>query len=110
VKKLLSIVLIAILVLNTLGYYGIFLGMHYRNDRIMTKALDSDNYDQAEAITINVAVSIPYMPDQSDFQRVEGKFEHQGELYRMVKQRYAKDTLTRTQKSKKSAHTISNSR
>lgn len=60
----------------------------------MMKALDSDNYDQAQAITLKVAVSIPYMPDQADFHRIEGKFEYQNQLYRIVKQRYAKDTLT----------------
>jgi hypothetical protein len=34
------------------------------------------------------------MPDQPDFYRVNGQFEHNGEFYRMVKQKYAKDTLT----------------
>ena len=60
----------------------------------MSKALDSDNYDPVNTITIKVHVSIPYMPDQRDFERVTGEFEDDGELYRMVKQRYAKDTLT----------------
>ncbi len=80
--------------LNTLGYYGVFLGMRFKNDLAMKKVLDSGNYDSSQAITIKVAVSIPYMSDQSEFERVEGKFEHQGNLYRKVKQRYAKDTLT----------------
>jgi hypothetical protein len=34
------------------------------------------------------------MPDQKDFDRVEGEFIHGGELFRLVKQRYAEDTLT----------------
>lgn len=86
--------MIGILTLNVLGYYGVFLGMHYRNDIAMRKALDADNYDQSHEITIKVAISIPYKPDQAEFKRVDGKFEHEGELYRLVKQRYAKDTLT----------------
>lgn len=93
-KKSLSILLIGILALNVFGYYGIFLGMQYRNDRAMRKAFDSDSYDQSREITIKVPVSIPYMPDQPDFERVNGKFEYQGEFYRLVKQRYSKDTLT----------------
>jgi hypothetical protein len=80
--------------LNALGYYGIFLGMQYKNDLAMTKALDSDNYDREQVITLKVPVSIPYMPDQADFNKIEGKFEHQGQLYRIIKQRYAQDTLT----------------
>ncbi|HEY9488354.1 MAG TPA: hypothetical protein VIQ51_08480, partial [Chryseosolibacter sp.] len=59
-----------------------------------SKALDADIYDQSNSLTLKVAVSIPYMPDQSAFERVTGQFAHQGELYRLVKQRYAKDTLT----------------
>jgi hypothetical protein len=77
-----------------MGYYGVFLGLHLKNDIAMSKALDSDIYDPSKTVTIKVAVSIPYMPDQSDFERVNGQFEHNGELYRMVKQRYAEDTLT----------------
>jgi hypothetical protein len=77
-----------------MGYYGVFLGLHLKNDIAMSKALDSDLYDQSNTITLKVAVSIPYMPDQTEFDRVNGQFEHNGELYRMVKQRYAKDTLT----------------
>lgn len=93
-KRSFAIILIVILLLNVLGYYGAFLGMHYSNDLAMTKALDSDDYERSQAVTIKLAMSIPYMPDQTEFTRVEGDFEHEGELYRMVKQRYARDTLT----------------
>lgn len=93
-KRIISITFAAIILLNTMGYYGVFLGLQYQNDLAMSKALDADNYDQSETITLKVPVSMPYMPDQSDFSRVDGQFEHNGELYRMVKQRYAKDTLT----------------
>ena len=93
-KRIIPIALVLILLLNTMGYYGIFLGLHYRNDIAMSKALDSDTYDQSKTITLKIPVSLPYMPDQSGFERVHGQFEHNGEMYRMVKQRYAKDTLT----------------
>jgi hypothetical protein len=80
--------------LNIMGYYGVFLGLHLNNDLKMSSALDADIYNQSNTITIKVAVAIPYMLDQSDFSRVNGQFKHNGELYRMVKQRYANDTLT----------------
>lgn len=93
-RRIVSISFVLIILLNTLGYYGVFLGLHYQNDVAMSRALDSDNYDQSKTITIKVPLSIPYMPDQTDFDRVSGEFEHNGELFRLVKQRYAKDTLT----------------
>jgi hypothetical protein len=77
-----------------MGYYGVFLGLHLKNDIAISKALDADTYDPSNTITLKVAVAIPYMPDQPDFNRVDGQFKHNGELYRMVKQRYAQDTLT----------------
>ena len=93
-KRVVSIAFGLMILLNTLGYYGIFLGLHYQNDQAMSRAFDSDNYDHLNTITLKVPVSVPYMPDQPDFDRVDGQFEYNGELYRMVKQRYAKDTLT----------------
>lgn len=77
-----------------MGYYGVFLGLHYKNDLAMSKAMDSDIYDRSNTLTIKLPVSIPYMSDQSDFNRVTGRIEHNGELFRLVKQKYAKDTLT----------------
>jgi hypothetical protein len=75
------------------GYYGVFMGLQYQNERSITRALDSDVFEEFETITLKVPMSVPYMPDQLAFERVTGKFEHQGELYRLVKQKYAKDTL-----------------
>jgi len=77
-----------------MGYYVVFLGLQYQNDLTMSKALDADIYNQSNTITIKIPVSVPYMPDHPDFERVDGQFKHNGELYRMVKQRYANDTLT----------------
>jgi hypothetical protein len=77
-----------------MGYYGVFLGMQYHNDVTMTRILDANQYDEAQTITVKVPMSLPYMTDDSDFERVDGKFEHEGEVYRLVKQKYVKDTLT----------------
>lgn len=77
-----------------MGFYGVFVGLQYQHDLAISKALDNDIYDYANAVTLKIPVSIPYMADQSDFERAEGKFEHKGQLYRLVKQKYAQDTLT----------------
>lgn len=77
-----------------MGYYAVFLGLYYHNDWAITKAIDADAYDESQTLTIKVPVSIPYMPDQADFERVSGEFSHEGELFRLVKQKYAQDTLT----------------
>lgn len=86
--------LIAILLLNTMGYYVIFVGMQYHHDVAVVKELDADHYDASRTVTLKLAVSVPYMTDQEDFERVDGVIEHEGEHYRLVKQKYANDTLT----------------
>jgi hypothetical protein len=80
--------------MNTLGYYGVFLGLQYQNSMAMTRQLDADQYDESQAVTIQVPLSVPYMYNDADFKRAEGTFEHNGETYRLIKQKYANDTLT----------------
>lgn len=93
-KKLLSIALIGLLLLNVLGYYGVFLGIQYHNEVSLTSRLDLNQYEESQTVTLKIPISVPYMTDQADFERVDGLFEHNGEFYRLVKQKYAKDTLT----------------
>lgn len=91
-KRIISYLLGILLLLNVMGYYGIFLGFHYQNTIQQQQRLDSDNYTNSETITIKVPISIPYYGD-TQFERVTGQFEHQGEFYRLVKQKFENDTL-----------------
>jgi len=94
VKKVVSLALITVLLMNTMGYYAIFLGLQYNNSVKLTLAFDSDQYDESKAITIRIPMSIPYLQDDEDFKRVDGTYRHKGEFYRLIKQRYAQEMLT----------------
>ena len=76
-----------------MGYYGVFLGLQYKNDKNMIHRLDAEDYSASETVTIKIPITIPYAMDSKSFERVDGKFEHKGEFYRLVKQRLAGDTL-----------------
>ena len=76
-----------------MGYYGVFLGLQYTNDMNMIQRLDADDYSASETVTIKVPLTVPYAAASKSFERVDGKFEHKGEFYRLVKQRLADDTL-----------------
>lgn len=93
-KPLVSVALVGLLLLNVLGYYALFLGLQYRNDRAMTRKLDAGTYEQSQLITIKLPLTVPYLGDSKGFERVDGKFWHNGQFYRLVKQKYAQDTLT----------------
>lgn len=92
-KLIISIVLITLMLFNVLGFYGLFEGMKYQNRRVLINRLDTSEYDADETITLSIPMVIPYSVDHLGFERVNGEFEHQGEFYRLVKQRFAKDTL-----------------
>jgi hypothetical protein len=76
-----------------MGYYGVFLGLQYKNDKEMIQRLDAEDYSMSETITIQIPISIPYAVDSKSFERVDGQFEYQGEFYRLVKQKLVRDTL-----------------
>ena len=59
----------------------------------MIQKLDAEDYSESETITIKLHISIPYAVDSKSFERIDGKFEHNGEFYRLVKQKLSQDTL-----------------
>jgi len=91
-KKVVSIFLVVLLLLNVMGYYGLFLGLRYKNTLQVTKRIDADNYSASETVTIKIPLAIPYYGD-TDFARVEGEIEYEGQIYRLVKQKLERDTL-----------------
>jgi len=80
--------------MNTMGYYAIFMGLQYKNNVAMSARLDADQYDESQAIILQIPMNVPYLQDDADFSRVDGVFQYKGESYRMVKQKYANDILT----------------
>ena len=60
----------------------------------MTARFDADQYDESQAITIKIPMSIPYLADDTEFKRVDGTYQYKGEFYRLIKQRYAQEMLT----------------
>ncbi len=76
-----------------LGYYAFFEGLQYQNKQRIIQRLDVADFDEAEAITFKIPMSIPYATDSKEFERVDGEFDYNGEFFHMVKQRLYKDTL-----------------
>ena len=91
-RKAISICLVVLLLLNVMGYYGLFLGLKYKNSVQVTTRIEARDYLDSETVTIKIPLSVPYYGD-TDFERVDGEIEHEGQFYRLVKQRLQKDTL-----------------
>jgi hypothetical protein len=93
VKSLFSIALTLLLMLNILGYYGIFLGLQYKNDHDFSLRLEQNQYSQNDVMTITVPMAIPYHSDDQEFSRAEGRIQYDGNIYRLTKQKLVHDTL-----------------
>ncbi len=91
-KRSIAIFLIFLLLFNALGFYGLFVGLRYKTASDLVARLDKQQYLDEETVTLRIPMTIPYHLD-SEYERVDGEIEHNGEFYRLVKQKLQKDTL-----------------
>ncbi len=59
----------------------------------MISQFDADTYNAAEVETFKIPITMPYPLQDNGFERIDGVFEHNGEFYRLIKQRFYQDTL-----------------
>lgn len=92
-KTAISIFLVVLILFNVIGFYGLIVGLSYKAKHEIARRLDSEKYHREETITLKVPMAIPYYSGNEEYERVEGEIEHEGEFYRLVKQRIVHDTL-----------------
>lgn len=92
-KRSLSILLLLIFLFNVGGYYIVYWGLRYETDRQLTRRLDGNFHNPDEEIELKIPVALPYPIQSQDFQRVEGRFEHNGEFFNLIKHKLKDDTL-----------------
>lgn len=93
VKRVFAIFLLVVFLLNVLGYYGVLTGMKIKHIQNLLAQFDDDDYARDHEIIVKVPLILPYATDSQDYTRANGEFEHQGEIYRIVKQKLQSDTL-----------------
>ncbi len=59
----------------------------------MSERIDAGRYNTEETITIKIPLTIPYNTISPEYHRAEGTFEYHGELYKLIQQKVADDTL-----------------
>jgi hypothetical protein len=78
---------------NVGGYYIVLWGLRFQADQELTLRIDANLYEPEETIELKIPVVLPYPIQSQDFQRVDGRFEHQGQFYKLVKHKLENDTL-----------------
>jgi hypothetical protein len=76
-----------------MGYYGLLIGLQYKNSRDLIQQFNEGTYDQGQAVTFKVPFDYPKQFDSEVFERIDGEFFKDGETYRLIKQRLFRDTF-----------------
>ena len=92
-KKFASIFLIVLLLFNVVGYRIVFYYEQHQSDKRLEASLDKDLYDESDLLTLKVPLSLPYMADNTTFERVDGEINIDGKIYKYVKRKISEGQL-----------------
>ncbi len=70
-----------------------YLGLLEKARLEMAQRLDEEDYSVNETITIKIPFKLPYQEEDKTFERMHGDFQHDGEFYKLIKQKVENDTL-----------------
>ena len=86
-KRIASILLLAIFLFNWVGYRLLSDYLQHRADAALESRLDQDNYDESQLVEMRIPLNMPYLNNQSEFERFDGEAEVNGVLYKYVKRK-----------------------
>lgn len=92
-KKIASILLLAILFFNWYGYRILSDILQQQSDTKLEAKLDRNDYDESALIELRVPINLPYHNDWKDFERYNGTIEINGIHYNYVKRKVEKGEL-----------------
>lgn len=84
--------LLLIFGLNILGYYGVYMGARFQMGQQICERFAVGDYQHNAEVTIKIPLTMPYTAN-TDYERVDGEFNYQGNVYRLLKQKLTSDTL-----------------
>ena len=92
-KQLAAILLLGIFSFNLFGYRLVASFLEKQENIKMELALDENNYEDHQLISIKQPTNLPYYQNSKTFQRIDGEIEIEGVYYKYVKCRIYNDSL-----------------
>lgn len=86
-KKPAAILLITVYLFNLVGYRLLFNYAQKQSDIKLEASLDKNEFDEADLITLKVPLTLPYLTNQQNFERVDGEITVDGKIYKYVKRK-----------------------
>jgi hypothetical protein len=93
-KKIVSILLLSILLVNAIGYRFILSYMEDRANSRMINRLDNKEYSESELIEISAPLNLPYFTNWQHFERCDGQISINGTVYNYVARKYVNNVMT----------------
>jgi hypothetical protein len=92
-RKTVAILLLILLVFNIIGYRAWFYFAGKQADSHMEALLDNEQYDEHNLVRLELPLHLPYLHEQSDFERVSGEITFNGRVYKYVKRKVSNSNL-----------------
>ncbi len=92
-KRIIAILLLGCFTLYHFGYYVFYFSMKIQIESNWSDEVFSENPNNQDHSVLDIPLTLPYMADQEEFQVTNTSFEKDGKFFRVIKQKYAKDTL-----------------
>lgn len=92
-KKPSAILLITLFLFNLFGYRFLFNYEQQQSDKHLEASLDKQDYNEADLITIKVPLSLPYVSNQQNFERIDGEITVNGKILKYVKRKISDGCL-----------------
>ncbi len=92
-KKILAILFLSIYLFNLIGYSFLFQYLIEDANTQLVQRLDKNIYDKTDLVEVKLPMSLPYLSDMKNFERVDGQVELNGIHYNYVQRKMAHDTL-----------------
>ena len=91
-RKVISILLLALFLYNMLGYQMLFYYRTHSLEREITRTIDRGQIDESKLLVFKVPVPLYHQIDKG-FERVDGSFAFEGRFYQMVQRKLENDTI-----------------
>lgn len=85
--------MIALFLFNLFGYRILFHYEQQQSDMRLEASFDKQDYNDADLITIKVPLSLPYVNNQQNFERVDGEITVNGKILKYVKRKISDGNL-----------------
>jgi len=92
-KKISAILLIALFLFNLFGYRILFNYEQQQSDIRLEASLDKQDYNDADLVAIKIPLSLPYVDNQKNFERIDGEITVNGKILKYVKRKISDGNL-----------------